>query len=85
MNRVDRHSDCETGKPCVSHDKFVEHGNSCFFAFLVTRSLKGFIGQSLYAEYGLLCQAFTDNWYTANYNRKKIVNYQRTSALTQTK
>ena len=48
------------------------------------RSLAGFIKQSLYVGYGLMCSAFIDTWYTTSYNLDKVANCQRTVAPSMT-
>ena len=41
------------------------------------RSLIGFAEQSLYVGYALMCRAFTNMWYTTQFDEFKISNYSR--------
>ena len=57
LNRFVRRYDALTGKRCVCHDEFLEHGNRFFSEFPLPRSLMGFADHSLYVGYALMCRA----------------------------
>ena len=80
INRFVRRYDASTGKRCVCHDEFLEHGNRFFSEFPLPRSLVGFAEQSLYVGYALMCRAFTNLWYTTKFDESKEANYSRTAA-----
>ena len=42
----------------------------------MSRSLVGFVEQSVYVGFGLMCQAYTDRWYTTAWNMMKASDYQ---------
>jgi len=68
-----------TGKRCVAHDKFLEHGNRFFSDFPMPKSLEGFANQSLYVGVGLQRKQFTNRWYTTKFETDDdMPNYHST-------
>jgi len=76
LNRVVRRYHASTGKRCVAHDEFLEHGNRFFSNFPLPKTLTSFAFQSNYVGIGLMCKWHTDIWcstvwrgddYTGNY------------------
>ena len=84
MNRVVRRYDGSTGKRCAAIDEHLKHGNGFFSNFPMPRSLIGFVEQSVYVGFGLMCRAFTDRWYTTAPNTDKACDYQKTVPPTMT-
>ena len=64
MNRFVRRYHSDTGKRCVAHDEFLEHGNRFFSEFPMPKSLLSFAFQSNYVGIGLMCKRFTDLWFS---------------------
>ena len=60
INCVVRQYHTSTGKRCVVHDEFLEHGNCFFSNFPVPESLTSFAFQSNYVGIGLMCKRHTD-------------------------
>ena len=85
MNRVVRRYDQATGKHCVAHDKFLEHSNVFFSNFPMPRLLVGFVEQSVYLGFGLMCRVYTDQSYMTAWNMMKTSDYQKTATMTPEK
>ena len=62
LNRVVRRYHGNTGKRCVAHDEFLEHGNRFFSNLPLPKTLTGFVFQSNYVGIGLMCKRHTDLW-----------------------
>ena len=62
LNRVVRRYHGSTGKRCVAHDEFLEHGNRFFSNSPSPKTLTSFAFQSNYVGIGLMCKCHTDIW-----------------------
>ena len=68
----------------MAHDEFLEHGNGFFSNFPMPRSLVGFVEQSAYVGFGLMCRSYTDQWCTTAWNTTKACDYKKTVPPTMT-
>ena len=76
INRVVRRYHANTGKRCVAHDEFLEHGNRFFSNFPVPKTLISFAFQSNYVGIGLMCKRHTDLWCSASWKGGVPHNYK---------
>ena len=67
INRFVRRYHSKTGKRCVCHDEFLEHGNRFFSEFPMPKSLISFAFQSNYVGIGLMCKRYTDLWFSTSF------------------
>jgi hypothetical protein len=67
MNRFVRRYHSDTGKRCVAHDEFLEHGNRFFSEFPMPKSLVSFAFQSNYVGVGLMSKRFSDLWFSTSF------------------
>ena len=77
LNRVVRWYHGKTGKRCVAHDEFLEHGNRFFFNFPLPKTLTSFAFQSNYVGIGLMCKRHTDTWCTSSWKGDVARDYTK--------
>ena len=75
INHVVSRYHVDTGKRCLAHDEFLEHGNHFFSNFPVPETLIAFAFQSNYVVIGLMYKRHTDLWCTTKGKGNVSHNY----------